>query len=148
MNTTPPTDKPEFPRVRSSSHSTGDYHEKGYTVEARCILKEPRSVGRMVLGQAWTEVQFERAPIGVPAAHPYSPLPLMNVLSWPAAQALRWWFHADAASTGHMGDLGIETRLVEHTIKLDYECRAVGIVDEVSDGAFRRVRAATEKVTT
>lgn len=132
--------EPEFPRVRSSMHHTGDYHEKGYTVEARCTLREPRSVGPILLGQEWAEVPFNRSPQGgIPMAHPYSPLPMMSVMSWPAAQALRWWFHAEAASTGIMSDLGIETRIIEHAIKLEYECRAVGPVDEVTNGSSRRL---------
>lgn len=136
---------PEFPKVRSSHHSTGDWYEKGYTVEARCTSREPRMVGRMLLGQTWQEVVFERSAIGVPCAHSHSALMFCSVMSWPAAQALRWWFHAEAAGVGIMSDLGVETRIIEHAIKLDYECRAVGPVEEVTNGSHRpRPAKATE----
>jgi hypothetical protein len=117
----------EFPRdVCPAHHSRG---ERGYTVEARCTLKHPKTVNGKALGGEWLQLEFPHGR-GVPAAPPYSPLPLMGLLSYQAAQALRWWWIAEAEAADICSTNGIETRLVQFDVKVDWEARAVAAVDE------------------
>jgi hypothetical protein len=119
------TTKPEFPRETRSSRHGGS--EQGYAVEARCSLKAPINVAGLLLGDKWAEVNFKQSSVGVPGAPMHSILPVVGLLSYAAAQALRWWMHANSeASEGRFGEsMGLETRIVCYEIKLDFSAHAV-----------------------
>ena len=96
----------------------------GYSVEARLAYPEPRQVCGHLLDLRWTTLHFDKSPIGVPQARPGNFLMLATGLySYQAAQALRWWFLAQAEN--EFSCLCIESRIVEHQITYSYYTKAV-----------------------
>src|SRR5690606_9220355 len=83
--------------------------------------------GSQLFDQRWKRVKFDTIPlpVGVPSGPPsLSGLrDKLGLYSYQAAQALRWWFHANAAASWN--DLCLETRLVKHRVKYSYECEAI-----------------------
>ena len=105
---------------------SGSGHETAYTVEARCNGKKARVIAGQIFDNRWQKVEFEKSPIGVPAASPFQEHTLRHrLLGYSAAQALRWWIHAQADS--ELGGIawGLETRLVKHKISYSYSIEAV-----------------------
>lgn len=105
--------------------SSGNGTDHAYTVEARLAYPEPRSVVGQILDTRWRQVAFVESTVGVPARPRYAPWGafLSDKLSYQAAQALRWWFLANAEQ--EFSCLCIETRLVEHEIKYSYSSTAI-----------------------
>lgn len=138
------TDKTaEFPKVRCSRH--GNMKDEGYSVQARYAAGrgDHKVIGGLVLTGDWKDMAFQRGTPGVSAAAPHSFLHVCGLLTFQAAEALRWWLHAEAAGSDALGDLCVETRLIRHEIALDYEVVAVEPLAEVA-GAFRRARRRVE----
>jgi hypothetical protein len=98
----------------SEPHTSSNGTAHGYSVEARMHGNlPPLQIGRQIFDSNWRGVQFDSGgPCGVKASqwHRYE-LDACGLLSYEAAQALRWWLLADAPAFS-----GIETRLVKHTI--------------------------------
>lgn len=113
----------EFPRKGSSQHGT----ETAWSVEARSFIKSPIACGDLLLGTEWSNVPFNRAPGGVPSGGLFFQGADMGLLTYAAAQALRWWFLAELRS--NYKDTGVETRLVRHEVKYSKECVAVAAGD-------------------
>lgn len=88
--------------------------ESAWTVEARSSINRPIACGDLLLGSEWTPVPFNCAACGVPTGHLLFQGADLGMLTYPAAQALRWWFLADLSAV--FKDIGVETRLVEYKI--------------------------------
>jgi hypothetical protein len=114
----------EFP----ANAGGGTASEAAYTVEARCPGQHPMQVGNQLFGERWCRVAFEKTPggHGVPDA-PACKLRTIEhgMHSYAAAQALRWWLHAQAEFERGFFTL-LETRLVEHAIETSHKITAVG----------------------
>jgi hypothetical protein len=96
------------PATRSGS-------ETAWVVEARST-RSPRQVNNQIFDGEWRRVKFDQHPMGVPATARGSRYTAeAQMLSYPAAQALRWWIHAVLESD--YNNLCFETRLVKHVIK-------------------------------
>lgn len=106
---------------------SGTMNGDGWTVEVRLAdYAQPIQIGDMVVSHQWQRVGFTPAVIGVPAHSEYqSYLGYTRYLSYPAAQALRWWFHAEAAK-GSLA-LGLHSRLVKHRIRVEHSVEAVSV---------------------
>jgi hypothetical protein len=129
---------------------TGSGTSTGYSVEARST-RGPAVVNDQIFGPNWTTVLFHERNDGqgVPSPGGYdSSGQLLNhgLLSYASAQAIRWWFHANAEDGQDKGIRigntkigfntslsGVETRLVRHEIKYSYTITAVSAHDEVRD---------------
>lgn len=109
----------------------------GYTVEARWAHGTPKQIGDTILHKEWQSLHFNKSPIGIP---PHGPRygggcqrESMGLLSYAAAEALRWWFIAEVeAQEGHV--ISMDTRLVAHkiTYKLDSEAlNAMSIISGI-----------------
>lgn len=86
---------------------------EGWSVEGRSVFLRAEEINGQLFDERWQRVQFIKGPIGVPNNSWDEPwLSRMGLHSYAAAQALRWWFHANA-------DLSacLETRLVRHRVK-------------------------------
>lgn len=136
-----------------TDRSSGSGTSTGYSVEARAHCG-PTIVHGKIYGPDWSVVEFRERDddSGIPAPGGYdSSGQLLNhgLLSYPSAQALRWWFHADAENDEYNGmrignkrvvlrtsTVGIETRLVKHEVKYSYTITAVSAHDEVKDVFF------------
>lgn len=93
----------------------------GYYVEARFPYR-PVTFAGVALGDKWTRLHFhDGSAVGVPIGASFEEpiLKMVGLLSYPAAQALRWWFHATANLEG--GAFGLETRIVKCAISYSYE---------------------------
>lgn len=106
--------------------------ESAWIVEARSGIKRPIACGDLLLGSEWTSVPFNRAAAGVPNGHMLFQGADMGMLTYPAAQALRWWFLADLAAS--FKDTGVETRLVEYKITYSKTATPVRAIDERAGG--------------
>ena len=117
-----PATKSEFPEKGQSGSGT----EEAWSVQARFMYSEPRQFGNQLFDQRWKTVHFDRVtpPLGVPSGHPS----VLNVrdacglYGYQAAQALRWWFHANAAVNWQDGCL--ESRLIKHSLKYEFSSAA------------------------
>lgn len=99
----------------------------GYTVEARLVQKlTPQIVCGNALDGEWRTLHFQRGGGGVPARHELDHgLGMFHLYTYEAAQALRWWFLANADSLGRL----IETRLVRHKVEYSAKCTEEGPQD-------------------
>ncbi len=123
------TDK-ELPYSASSGSMGGD----GWSVEVRIeAYAKPipiGSAGEFMVTTQWQRLPFQQAPIGVPAYSEYQGyLGYTNYLNYPAAQALRWWFHAEIAK--QTIGLGVQSRLVKHQITVEHKVTAVSVHCEI-----------------
>lgn len=103
--------------------SSGNGTLVGYSVEARSTFTSPTSINGQLFDERWAHVRFnDNSPIGVPRGPIWSIqwLAICGLYDYPAAQALRWWFHASAEH-----NLCIETRIVKHNIKYSYDSARV-----------------------
>lgn len=91
-----------------------------YSVEAMCDYGSAQEVGGQIFDNRWKRVDFEPSKIGVPVGPSYqiAVLNQVHLLSYPAAQALRWWFHA-ACETFSSG-LCMRSRIVQHRVIYSY----------------------------
>ncbi len=91
----------------------GQSELNGYRVEARVALPNhiDEVAGQTFAGE-WKEVQFHPG-VGVPSNMwgPY--LQLSKCLGYEQANALAWWFYAQAEATGKHG---MEVRLVKYKV--------------------------------
>jgi hypothetical protein len=99
--------------------SSGSGKLKAYSVEARSVYTEPQFFDGKIFDERWREIHFAQSiTCGVPRGPAWSILWLQacGLYSYAAAQALRWWFHANSE---HL--LCLETRIVEHDITYSYD---------------------------
>jgi hypothetical protein len=108
-------DAPEFPREGCS----GSGSEVGYSIEFRVLGNAPPViVAGKIIDAVWRLFKPEAASHGVPACHPYYRHTVdRGLMSYPAAQAIRWWVHAVADAEQIGGGLRLESRIVKHLIK-------------------------------
>lgn len=111
----------EFPKKGTSGSGT----DTGYTVEARYTGSQGSVVIDGVIYTAkWTRLHPKESPIGVPPHHRYSAwLRQCGLMSYPAAQAIRWWFHAIADVD--FKNLCLETRIIKHKVEYSFSEEAV-----------------------
>lgn len=94
----------------------------GYYVEAMTTYPEPQTFGGQIFSGKWKRVHFNDTVAGVPKAAQFQ-LPIMilaDCYSYEAAQALRWWFHAEAAP-----GFCLQSRIVKCEIKYSVETERV-----------------------
>ena len=132
--------KPEFPYQKQSC--TGD--QRAYSVEARFVGKGVGSIAGQTFTAEWQKINFEQHPMGVPTAHRYEfAAPYFGLMTYQAAQALRWWFHAIAEH--ERLDMCYETRIVEHRVKYSLEEEAIAAYNVMgcSDALSKQQRTAS-----
>ncbi len=116
------------------SAGSGSSGTDGWSVEVRVDdfakpIQLANADGFMVTHQ-WQRLPFEQGPVGVPTHAEYqATLGYTRYLSYPAAQALRWWFHAEAAKSSLA--IGLRSRLVKHRVEVQHQVTAVSIHCEV-----------------
>jgi hypothetical protein len=131
-----PAPEDSFPEKRGNGSGTAI----SYSVQARLAYFEPRMVCGQMLDTRWTTVNFEMGRVGVPADK-FESLPGHNtavangLVSYQAAQALRWWFLANADKEFSCGC--IETRLIKHTVRYEYSITADSAHDYIGEGESR-----------
>jgi hypothetical protein len=117
--------EPDYDTKCGSLHGT----ETAYTVEARVNYHQPAQVGKQIFDMRWQRVKFDKSVIGVPAAPASHRATLENgLLCYAAAQALRWWLHANAECDFV---ICLETRLIKHTVTYSHTATAVSQHDFV-----------------
>lgn len=118
---------------KKGPNGSGSYH--GYSVEARYNYTSPVAVGDMVFDNRWRAVSFSSSSsFGVPAGAKWD-MPeyqRTGTMSYQAAQAMRWWLHAEVESSTRGGGLCLETRIVKHKITYSYSCERVSEHDTIS----------------
>lgn len=131
-----PADPPppsEFPKDRNSASGSSD----GYVVEARLNYNgASRVINGLPLGPTWTPISFEKGRLGVPQGVVFGADRFSSLLAYPSAEALRWWFVANAAETHD--DLCLETRLVEVRLTFSHKEVQTRAVSERGSGSSLR----------
>lgn len=99
----------------------------GFKVQFRAAGDAPISIGGEVVYPTWKDAVFAEGKIGVPCQVPTDTdrhiLAHHHLLGHEAAQALRWWMHAE------MGDK-IRTRLMKYRIEYAHKSYREGFIDE------------------
>lgn len=106
--------------------SCGNGSIDGYRVQARYMYHEPKIIHGMALDERWRYIDFPQSHVGVPRGPDYY-TPMLQAAycySYQSAQALRWWFHAEAERE-MLGGLCIDTRLVKFTIEYSHKWKPV-----------------------
>jgi len=117
--------KADFPRKSSTGSESGH----GYSVEAMSD-GDPLKIGDFIASHEWKRVPFVQAIFGVPGFAPYERgVGFVGLLNYPAAQALRWWLHAEAHKDA--GWLSLRTRIIKHSYTISHECKAVSAHCEI-----------------
>ena len=102
-----------------------------YVVEARCRMEQPEVlVSGEVLDGRWRRIHFPAGPIGVKVELWNRQAEAEGFLDFSAAQALAWWFIANAQSRRESGTyrtIGIETRLVQVEFTYSYSAKEIGV---------------------
>ena len=111
--------------------SEGTRSGKCYTVQARIKTYGPKAIGDQLFGDKWQTINFERSPIGVPGDAFTRGLD-GNYLTYAQAEALRWWFAAEARFT-----VGLQTRLVEHSFVIRTTVSKERTLAKVGDHLYR-----------
>lgn len=113
------------------SGGNGSATYSGYSVEAKYNYHEPKSFGSQIFDKTWRRVNFDKSTNGVPSCSSlHEEIVKHGFLSYQAAQALRWWFHA-AADAESFSSLCLETRIVKHEIKTSYAITALSCREHV-----------------
>jgi len=103
---------PEYPKKGQSHSGT----VSAYSVEARYNYPEPKQFGDIILHKEWKKMYFPEGKHGVPVGNKFDYAQIaLGLLSYQAAQALRWWLHAEA-EVEMLGGLCLETRIVKHMV--------------------------------
>lgn len=104
-----------------------------FSVEARHNFHEPVTVGGQIFDNRWRMVIFENSTsdgFGVPVCDSFEKeISEYGFLKYASAQALRWWFHANAG----FGTC-LETRIVEHKITITHKIEAIAAHCHVHGG--------------
>jgi len=120
----------DYKRERGNGSGT----ETGYTVEARYSYNNPVQIGGQLFDNRWRQVSFEKSEIGIPSAPRYQHHVIEHgLLGYTAAQALRWWLHAQADADGVSG-LCLETRLISHKISYTHKIEAIAAHNHIHGG--------------
>ncbi len=118
----------EFPKRGQSCQGT----DMGYTVEARMNCPTPNIIAGRVFDNRWRTVYFDKSPVGFPGVPIGGRLTEFAIpfglMSYNAAQALRYWFIAFAETQDHAG-ICLETRLVTHAIKFNVSEESTGAIE-------------------
>lgn len=110
--------------------SRGSGTETAYAVEARIRGNHAMPIGKQIFDTRWQRVEVKNSLIGVPSAAPYSHAPAHGLFGYSAAQALRWWFIANAEQEGRGAAICLETRIIKYIIHYTHR------VEAVSDHAY------------
>lgn len=113
----------QFPKAGSSASGT----HKAFSIEARYAFHTPKKFGDLLLDTRWRRVNYTDVPdgFGVPKGtrHLFA-ADQCGLLGYAAAQALRWWFHANADH--YLGfSACLETRIVVHEVKYSFNESAI-----------------------
>ncbi len=111
-------------------YSSGSGETRCYVVEARSRSDAPQLLesGDMLDGQ-WRRIRFPKAPIGVKVQLRCRAAASEGYLDFAAANALAWWFMANAVSvqSDRYRALGIETRIVQVTFRYSFSATEHGV---------------------
>lgn len=99
----------------------------GYAVEVRSNRKPVKvvGIGDIIVGTEWQKLEFSQAPVGIDVSNDRFHEPWLSIVglhSYPAAEALRYWFIA-----GNSNRWSLETRLVVYEVKFSYDTTRKGV---------------------
>jgi hypothetical protein len=113
------------PVLRSSASGT----TFGYAVEARFMYSKPTIINGIAYDKEWREILFDSGAVGVPPRRYSHRTQEHGLFDFAQAEALRWWFLAEAEAGSVTGSLCLETRLVSYKVDYTYKVTAVAIID-------------------
>lgn len=101
----------------------------GYTIEAR-VTGNPVELAGQVFDNRWRHVSFMTSRIGIPISGICPEIhQRAGTFEYAAAQALRWWLHAEADAALKICTL--ETRIVKHKVEYQVHHTAESIHDPI-----------------
>lgn len=103
----------------------GSGSETGYYVEARHNGTSPMQLGEQIFDKEWRRVNFNQDIIGVPQCNRFNEhVKKHGFYSYQAAEALRWWFHAESEAGKHFA-ICMESRIIRVKIEHSYSIEAI-----------------------
>jgi len=129
---------PEIELHRSDTHENGTLTQKMYKVEVRSSYYDPTVVDNgFVIDFAWRTLPIVRGPslygMNVPVAYFDRDGVDHGLVSFTAAQAHRWAFHAWLEARQIAGSLCIQTRLVQVEFHRTHSIKEIGVSDSFGD---------------
>lgn len=114
-----------FPRKGANGSSSG----RVFSVEVRYDYSTPQAHGDFIIDREWRTLPVSISPfgVGVPDRTWVKNAASHGLMSWPTANALRWWAHAAFG-------LCLQSRLVEHAIVENYTITVLGFHDVIGGG--------------
>jgi len=122
-------DHPDHPCISTSSGEM-----EGYIVEMRVSIPGviPRVIAGVHLSDKWVKLNPDKVlpGRGIPNGRPHTSyqLTMADLLSYPTAEALRWWAVAEA----HSQCFDLETRLVKHRLTWSWSSEPQVAMKEVT----------------
>lgn len=117
--------EPDYKRERGNQSGT----ETFYVVEVRSAGTHPLVACGQAVTSEWLPVIGRPSEIGVPHRINWCSTFRDHEFTMAGAQAIRWWFHAEAEQS--RGGVLIETRIVKCETKYTSVTTAVNVVDVV-----------------
>lgn len=123
--------EPDYPRNQGAGSRT----ETAYAVEARVNPDSPFGpvqINDQIFDGKWRRVVFDKTTMGVPRCADFRHLTIQaNLLSYAAAQAMRWWLHA-IEDTDFFSHHTLQTRLIAHRLTSEHHSEATSAHDYVN----------------
>jgi len=106
--------------------SNGLSRSTGYRPEVRTSYFQPGLHCGQIVDSEWRPIQYEtrKDQIGVPNGYFDQKLSEHGLLSFASAQAIRWWFVANAEAERATGALCLETRLQKYELVIEHKVTA------------------------
>ena len=103
--------------------SSGESRMVGYRPEVRTSYRDPTLVSGQIVDGVWREIKYHSRDdlSGIPAGYFDKKLKEHGLLGRPQAEAIRWWFLAQAEAERATGALCLETRLKSYELVLTHK---------------------------
>jgi hypothetical protein len=103
--------------------SNGQSRSKGYRPEVRTSYHRPGLHCGQIVDSEWRPIEYatRQDQSGVPNGYFDKKLAEHGLLSFASAQAIRWWFVANAEAERAAGALSLETRLQKYELVIDHK---------------------------
>jgi hypothetical protein len=114
--------------------SSGEIRKTGYRPEVRTSYGSPTLVNGTIVDSAWRTIKFDlrNDTLGIPIGYFDANMKEHGLLGYAQAEAIRWWFIAQADAEQMAGSLYLETRLQAYDLVLTHKITpkdAIGAID-------------------
>jgi hypothetical protein len=118
--------------------------QSAWSVQVRCSgHMAPVILGEHAFDNQWRDLPFEIGAHGIPMGSRFDVHQQMGLMTYAAAQALRWWFLADLTVAGK--EYRFETRLVRHEVTYSISTKPLGACQQTDHLQIIKADHGTEQ---